>query len=55
MTGSRPIHAYLLGQQTKPTDLMAWNADTTRLPAQMRSEMLRALYLRNDLVEAGIA
>ncbi|MFP3607113.1 poly-beta-hydroxybutyrate polymerase, partial [Paraburkholderia sp. SIMBA_053] len=42
---------YLLGKHTKSTDLMAWNADTTRLPYRLHSETLRELYLRNALAE----
>ena len=48
---SRSIREYLLGQHAEPTDLMAWNADTTRLPYRMHSENLKYLYLRNDLAE----
>ena len=48
---SRAIHRYLLGQQEAPFDLMAWNADGTRLPARMHIEYLRSLYLRNELAE----
>jgi polyhydroxyalkanoate synthase subunit PhaC len=48
---SRFIRNYLLGQHDAPFDLMAWDADGTRLPARMHIEYLRHLYLHNDLAE----
>jgi polyhydroxyalkanoate synthase len=32
-------------------DLMAWNADTTRMPARMHSDYLRHFFLHDDLAE----
>jgi polyhydroxyalkanoate synthase len=49
---SRLVHDYLLGQRQGMTDLTAWNADGTRMPARMHSEYLRKLFLNNDLAEA---
>lgn len=46
---SRIIHNYLLGMRRPMTDLMVWNADTTRMPYKMHSEYLRNLFLNNDL------
>jgi len=48
---SRIIHNYLLGEREKFNDLMAWNADTTRMPYRMHSEYLRKLFLNNELAE----
>lgn len=48
---SRMVHDYLMGERQPLTDLMAWNADATRLPYRMHSEYLRRLYLDNDLAE----
>ncbi len=48
---SRLIHDYLLGEREPMTDLMAWNADATRMPYRMHSNYLRKLFLDNDLAE----
>ena len=48
---SRIVHDYLLGEREKMSDLMAWNADATRMPYRMHSEYLRRLFLNNDLAE----
>ena len=48
---SHAIRDYLLGEHDTPFDLMAWDADGTRLPARMHIEYLRSLFLNNDLAE----
>ena len=48
---SRIIKTYLLGEREHPFDLMAWNADTTRMPYRMHSEYLHDMFLHNDLAE----
>lgn len=48
---SRMVGDYLMGDRAPLNDLMAWNADTTRMPARMHGEYLRRLFLNNDLSE----
>jgi len=43
------IDQYMRGERPKLNDLMAWNADGTRMPWRMHSEYLERLYLKNEL------
>ena len=51
---SRIIHDYLMGERHPMNELMAWNADGTRMPAHMQSEYLRHLFLKNDRAEGRL-
>ncbi len=42
------VNNWLLGKKPPAFDLLVWNKDSTRMPARMHSEYLRACYLRNE-------
>jgi polyhydroxyalkanoate synthase subunit PhaC len=43
------VENYVKGERAPMIDLMAWNADGTRMPARMHTEYLYRLYLDNEL------
>ena len=45
---SKMTQDYLHGKDRSMVDLLAWNADTTRMPYKMHSEYLEKLFLNND-------
>ena len=45
------IGTYLRGERLGVNDLMAWNADGTRMAYRMHTDYLHQLYLNNDLAE----
>ncbi len=49
------INNYLLGKEPMPFDLLYWNSDSTRMPAQMHSFYLRNMYLENKLVKGELS
>ncbi|MFZ5609607.1 MAG: PHA/PHB synthase family protein [Pseudomonadota bacterium] len=48
---SKMVRNYLMGRRQPMSDLMAWNADATRMPHAMHAQYLRRLFLDNDLAD----
>ena len=47
------INNYLLGNNPRPFDLLYWNSDSTRMPAEMHRWYLQNFYIDNKLREPG--
>ena len=47
------INNYLLGKSPRAFELLHWNADSTRFPAQLLRDYLREMYQENALARAG--
>jgi polyhydroxyalkanoate synthase subunit PhaC len=45
---------WLMGEQPPAFDILAWNCDSTRMPAAMHSFYLRSCYLRNELARGEL-
>ena len=48
------VSNWLLGEQPPAFDLLAWNADSTRVPARMHTSYLRSLYVSNLLAKGEL-
>jgi len=48
---SKNTREYFLGKRDSMFDLMAWNADGTRMPYRQHSELFRKLYRDNELFQ----
>src|SRR5580658_9210814 len=48
------VSNWLMGQDPPAFDILAWNGDSTRMPATMHSFYLRSLYMRNELARGEL-
>jgi polyhydroxyalkanoate synthase len=47
------VSNWYMGKQPPAFDILAWNSDSTNMPAAMHSEYLRSCYLENRLARPG--
>jgi polyhydroxyalkanoate synthase len=45
------VNSWYKGKQPPAFDILAWNADSTRMPVEMHSQYLRTCYLHNSIVK----
>ncbi len=50
---SSVVNNWFLGKQPPAFDILAWNADSTRMPATMHSQYLRSCYLHNAIAQGN--
>jgi len=48
------INNWLMGEKPPAFDILAWNADSTRMPAAMHAFYLRSCYQRNELADGNL-
>jgi polyhydroxyalkanoate synthase subunit PhaC len=48
------VSNWLMGESPPAFDILAWNSDSTRLPAAMHSFYLRSLYAKNELARGEL-
>ena len=48
------VSGWLMGQNPPAFDILAWNADSTRMPAAMHAFYLRHLYIGNELARGKL-
>lgn len=49
------VNNYLLGKDPFPFDLLYWNSDSTRMPAEMHSFYLHNMYEQNNLIKKAVS
>lgn len=52
---SKMVQDYMHGAERGMIDLLAWNADATRMPYKMHTEYLEKLFLNNDFADGRFA